>query len=699
MFRKIICLVFFLTVLSCADVEKLDIKPNDDIVVEAPTTSNSPEETPETTECILDLSTVKEGETITINCLLDLEGKTIMLPKNVTLSYDGGEITNGTLNFSNTGQIDGRLLNSSLKIDGDTKLINDNFLFLANKWRIIEGKTIQSIAFNNHLTIQKVIDLVKSMGAKTFSIDKLDAYFETSNGKEANTAAIHLPSDFHLKMSKNTRLRVFPVDEIYSSRLIRIEANSNIKVSGGFLIGDRVDHGPTKGGNVLFVVKGGQDIVIDNVNMSFGSSTGLTVNSVLFPGDNRYVPSKNILINNCVFDSNRANNLSITDGLDVRVENCKLYRAGNEVKGKFGPSLGIAPRIGIVIEPVQGQVVDRVTIKNNTIEESQTNSILAAGGFNIVITGNSADASVGWTTATNVKIIDNPNLNGGIIGGLDLPFALSVSSNNIISGNTVKNANTGVFLTNDDIKMFNNQLIDCRIGIMIRNLKDSEIYDNIITSDKEASFGINGQISANKVIIRDNIVKLSDGRSMNMVGINKEEEFIDHKLTIKGNTFECAKSGIITFSNGFEITKNDFSLAGFGLTNSKNILINDNKIISKSDNAFSINKTESSKNITVTDNTFQNTSSTRLGAYGVRVNTVGTSALSENSNIVFSNNNIKVIGTNYALHVTNFDDVTITGNNIENEELASIYFRGNNSEISNNTASSTDIEGVNNIVN
>ncbi len=648
-------------------------------------------------DCAFDLSTIKENETVLIDCNLNLEGKTINLPKGVTLQFEKGEIKNGTLNFTESGKIDGALLNSSLEIKGKAQLISNEFEFIPSRWEITEGKTTQPIAFNNHLTIQKVIDLVKNMGATTFSIDKLDAYFETSNGKEANTAAIHLPSDFHLKMSENTRLRVFPVDEIYSSRLIRIEAKSNIKVSGGFLIGDRVNHGPTKGGNVLFVVKGGQDIVIDNVNMNFGSSTGLTVNSVLFPGDSRYVPSKNILINNCVFDSNRANNLSITDGLDVRVENCKLYRAGNEVKGKFGPSLGIAPRIGIVIEPVQGQVVDRVTIKNNTIEESQTNSILAAGGFNIVITGNTADAVVGWTTATNVKIIDNPNLNGGIVGGLDLPYALSVSSNNIISGNTVKNANTGVFITNDDVKMFDNQLVDCRIGIMLRNLKDSEIYDNTITSNKEASFGINGQISVNNVIVRNNIVKLSDGRPMNMVGVNKEKEFIDHKIIIKENIFECTKSGIITFSNGFEITKNDFSLSGFGLTNSKNILINNNKIISKDGNVFSINKTESSKNITVIGNTFQNTSVTRLGAYGVRINTVGTSAISENSSIVFSKNNIKVVGTNYALHVTNFDDVTITENNIENEELASIYFRGNNSKILNNKTSSTDIEGTNNI--
>ncbi len=650
-----------------------------------------------TTPCDFDLSNVATGTTIILNCILDLKGETITLPPNVKFEFEGGDIKNGKLIF-NGGTIAGELLNSSLEIEGDVKLENPVFKFYAVRWEIVEGKVDQPTAYKNHEYIQKVVDIVKGLGATTFEINHINAFFESNNGVFSNTPVVELPSDLHFKMSDNSYLRVFPVDEIYSARIFRISGKKNIIVSGGHLIGDRLNHGPTDGGNVLFEIKGGQDVIIDNVEMSFSSSSGLTVNSVLFPNDADYFPSKNVVIKNCLFDSNRTNNLSVTDGMDITIDNCKLYRAGIDLKGQFGPSIGVAPRIGIVVEPVQGQVVDRVHIKNNTVDESRTNSILAAGGYNIIISGNTADAPVGWTTATNAQVINNPGLNGGIIGGLDLPYALSVSANNIISGNTVRNTNTGIYATNDDIKIFNNKIIDCNNGIMVRNLADSEIYNNTITSSKEGSFGISGQKSANNVVVRNNTVKLSDGRSINMVGMNKESEFEENKLTIRNNTFECGKSGIITFSNGIDVDDNNFTLSGFGLTNSINISVKNNTIISQSENAFSINKTESTKNIAVTGNTFNNTSSTRLGAYGVRIYTVGNDAATEDSNITFNNNKINVKGTNYGLHIKNFDGMSITDNTIEIQDLVSIFFRGNNSTIQNNNVSSVDIEGTNNTV-
>src|SRR5690606_805290 len=72
-----------------------------------------------TTPCDFLLSDATSNSTIEIDCRMDLKGQTVNLPAGVTLSYTGGEIINGTLNFSSQGIIDGNLLNKDLEIEGD----------------------------------------------------------------------------------------------------------------------------------------------------------------------------------------------------------------------------------------------------------------------------------------------------------------------------------------------------------------------------------------------------------------------------------------------------------------------------------------------------------------------------------------------------------------------------------------------------
>src|SRR5690606_1484344 len=287
------------------------------------------------------------------------------------------------------------------------------------------------IGYKNHIYIQKAVDLVHFLNGTVFKLDQMDAFFTTD---KKYLPAVELPSNFHFSMSDATFMRVtFPDTREYASWLFRIETERNVTISGGNLDGRRDNFGPgIDGANTIIWIKGGVDVVVENVSIKNGSKTGLTINGFLFEGDPRYVPSENVIVRDCIFDSNRANNLSITDGKNIIVENCKLYRAGisTNVAG------GIAPLIGIVIEPVTGQKVDGVIIRNNILQEGAgKNSILAALGNDILITGNEADKQVGWTSASNVRVIDNPGLRGGVIAGYDGEYALSQSIGNEISGN------------------------------------------------------------------------------------------------------------------------------------------------------------------------------------------------------------------------------------------------------------------------
>ena len=221
------------------------------------------------TPCDFSLDNVEPNSTITINCVLDLEGSIVNLPAGVVIVYEGGDIINGMLNFSDNSIISGELLNSSLTLGGATPQLKDPiFNFIGERWSIIEGEVPQDVAFNNRIIIRELVDLCYSMGATTFKLDSIDAYFYMSNFGEY---LFDLPSDFNLEMTQNTHLRVY-LNSVNVS-LIRIRAEQNVKVSGGFLRGyrDIAGNNDDSGFDHLISITSGQNVVIENVHMSMAT--------------------------------------------------------------------------------------------------------------------------------------------------------------------------------------------------------------------------------------------------------------------------------------------------------------------------------------------------------------------------------------------------------------------------------------------
>ncbi|WNH10241.1 hypothetical protein [Thalassobellus suaedae] len=219
--RPMLLLLF--TIMSCLSCnnEELFIEFVAEIVEEpeTPQEDNTNEDTDAEIDfalpCNFDLNTVQTGDIIVINCIMDLEGQSINLPPNVNLVYEGGDIINGTINVSDNTVISGELLNASLIIGGSTPQMKDTtFNFDPKRWGIVEGKVTNEVALSNRNILQNMIDQTKSMGIETFFIDKMDAYFHFDYGwydsKGYNDMAIHLPSNFHLKMSDKTHLRLQP---------------------------------------------------------------------------------------------------------------------------------------------------------------------------------------------------------------------------------------------------------------------------------------------------------------------------------------------------------------------------------------------------------------------------------------------------------------------------------------------------------
>jgi len=661
------------------------------------------------------LDNLRANTTIVVSCDIVLNGETITLPRGIEFEHNGGFILDGTLR-SNSTLLDSRVITSSVSIIGNAKLTRSVFQFIPSNWGIIETNTqnpappIEQIAFRNHININRALNLAVRLGAKTFNIGKVDAYFSS---KSRFTPIIFLPSNMHFKMASNTILRVQPIDAVHSYMMLRAQNVDNVRVSGGRLIGSRLLHGPTEGATSLFWITGSRNVHVDNVHFSLGAS-GLSVNGISWydfadQASRPYIPSEDIIITNNTFDSNQFNNLSVTDGRRIRIEGNRSFRAGNDVQNKFYFSRGSAPRIGILVEPASNgpgfnQRVEDVIIKKNVVSQTRTNSILAVGVFGVVLEGNTVDGGIGWTTAASAKVIDNTVNGGGIVGGFNSAFALGKSSDNVISGNTIRNCAVGIYLTNDEISVTDNQIINCDTGMQMQDLQDSEVYGNTITSNKSDSIGFIYQLSSNNVVLRNNTLNLSDGKAFNVLSINDEPSHQNYVTYVRNNEFNTSKNAVIANSKHMVFTGNSFQNAGIGFANSSDMHFESNTINSKTGSAFGINRAgvSSAKNFNILNNTITNTNGIRLGGYGVRINTVGSSARQENSNITLTGNLISTLGKNYGLNSSGFDKVTINDNTISNEEddFATLFFRGNNSIIRNNSVNhAKDIQGNNNTTN
>jgi len=156
-FFRYFFIIFLCTlVFACSNESLEEVAPNGtDDPVNNPDPDPNPNPEPDipdntaTEPCAFDLSGIQANETISIDCVLDLEGKTVNLPENVTLSFDKGDIFNGTINFGTGGKIAGELLSSKLTLEGDVQLINPIFKFFASRWDVVEGTTTSDIALEN----------------------------------------------------------------------------------------------------------------------------------------------------------------------------------------------------------------------------------------------------------------------------------------------------------------------------------------------------------------------------------------------------------------------------------------------------------------------------------------------------------------------------------------------------------------------
>ncbi|WP_335964314.1 right-handed parallel beta-helix repeat-containing protein [Galbibacter sp. PAP.153] len=566
--------------------------------------------------CDYDFAATEANASLNISCDYDLGGKSIQLASGVKLNFDGGEIVNGSLDFSGDGVIDGQLLNIDLKIDGDVKIEHPHFIFEPSRWDMVEGKTSDENAFQNKEHINVALELTHEIGGEVFEIDKLDAYFygkRLTNHPPYSYAdnSIKVPTDTHILMSDNTFLRVQPTNNPFS-RLLTTFKGQNITIEGGNLVGDRYTHdysavvdevGVSRntheyGG--LLMILGSHNVVVDNVNIYEGSGDGIMVQGSSIRERDGSIKdgnfqSENVVISNSFIDKCRRNNISITDGSGITVENCTISGAGGE-HGSGKDYEGTAPEIGIDLEAYRErkddgslyayEQLENVTIKNNKFTGNHVADVLVFTADFINIENNTMDNRIGINAGHDVKITGNtmkakPDIQTNVGIGFDhYTVANEELTYNIeASNNKIAGYDTSIRVGSFNVKVNGNEFYDFKQAIYITNIEDAEIGNNVFASDRDVSyayFAMGKTTVAKNVTIKGEDISVTH-RPLYLTNLNDAIGSSSERITFDECKFSSSRE--LYLDNCKNITiKNSSMNTEVEQINSENIVLQNNKM-------------------------------------------------------------------------------------------------------------------------
>lgn len=583
-------LLLMISLISC-NKDELFVEPVIEVVeddTEIPDDTDPVDETDATLPCDFTLDNIEPNSTVIINCILDLDGKTVNLPANVTIDYEGGEIINGTINFSEGSTIDGNLLNFTLTISGSTPQLKDpTFNFDPKRWSIVEGVVSDEVATRNRELLEGYFEEIKALGITNFKIDVMDAYFkydEDTPKLRADQRALNVPSDFHLIMTDNTHLRLQPNSDELGCLLAIFKAD-NVIIEGGNLHGDRDEHDYSTGNSAhgwghTMRISASKNVTIKNMTIMDATGDGIVVHAFNHAFATTYRFSENILITNNKIIRARRNAISLTDGKNIVIENNELIDTGIST----GLSDGTAPMWAIDVEPVWGggikyEIVENVIIRNNIERGSEKGGFICARGDYITYENNTMENTIvlGQTRGSIVRnnTFANPGKSSTVAiyaGDIDdLGYGNERNHSNEVYGNTITGFHKGIFLTDPEMDLHSNTMINCDSGIQIFRSRDSKIRDNTIINEVSKSEGIgNKSVTAyiNNVDVYNNTIKVM-GSPFRFTSVNLEDANKGFNVTIRDNEVTSLDNSNSSFSKirGFNFNNNICNNSGIRTIN------------------------------------------------------------------------------------------------------------------------------------
>jgi len=499
---------------------------------------------------------------------------------------------------------------------------DNNYTLALNYYEIVEGRVSDEQALKNRYGLEQAFEDAKSVDVDTFKIGKVDIYFDVSTiTSETNpnfypfVEGINIPSDFNLVMSDETYLRVQPNNSAKYSLFVLIY-NENNYISGGNLIGDRLEHkwsgrGSDEWGH-LIDISSSQNVVIDNVEAKHGNGDGLVIHAAEFPWMPNYVPSKDVLIKNSRFIENRRQGISITDTQGTIIDGCIFIDTGKDLKGSNGTN----PQFAIDVEPYrerdkktgkvhQYEKVSNVIIRNCTEIGSKRGGFIFKAGDNILIENNTIESGIVIDHVTNTiarnNTMINPYPNNNRLG-IGVGSTSEFSHNNSAIDNYIEGYSQGIRVGGEGSKVSGNTIVDFNSGIVVKNAINAKVFDNEVSSDLPDSYALFVHVTyADSVAIYDNVFK-ADRKAGQLTAVNNWGDYQDYTFSITNNTFASNGSFSIDRVKGAKIANNTIK-NGIQIKTSTGIEILENQINGSN---YGVQLNDGNGLITIKENTIPN---------------------------------------------------------------------------------------------
>jgi hypothetical protein len=340
--------------------------------------------------------------------------------------------------------------------------------------------------------------------------------------------------------------------------------------------------------------------------MKNATGDGMKLEDINFSFQPNWIPTHDVIITNCIFDSNRRNNMSITAGYNIYVNNCQFLNASIDTS----KSTGVAPGYALDVEALRGkddvtgeyiyyERAERIYINDNIEKNSRKGGFTVAIGYDVTIENNNVESGISFSIANGVKILGNTvvatttekqDIGTGIKAGRSSSTGNSIY-NNLVRGNTVIGFSTGISVINE-----------CKTGITFKNLTNSKIENNIIKSSRAGSMGFYSYATyANGVYITGNDIEV-DRNPFKISNTNLDLDYHNFVLNISNNNVKNNDTNSTLFSGAYGLIFNNNKLDhGVEVFNCENLVFKNNEIDTLNDNGFDIR--EVNINILVSDNT------------------------------------------------------------------------------------------------
>ncbi|WPP37167.1 right-handed parallel beta-helix repeat-containing protein [Bacillus sonorensis] len=377
-----------------------------------------------------------------------------------------------------------------------------------------DGKTDSTKAIN------ECLDWTKSMGLHTVWIPNgvylIDGTLNDDPGFPFRNGGINVPSNISILMDAETVIKIKP-NSSWGYSAFYIGGESNVKITGGAIIGDRDEHTytasprPTHEWGFGICVEGASNVLIENVRIADFTGDGIIISA----GGQGYKSSERVTVRNCEISRSRRNNISMTGCDGVLIEGCSIVDAGT--------GNGTSPRFGIDIEGYsEGAVIYEkpvnIIIRNNTFKGNVNSAVTNFNGASVRIEGNQTDGTIsyGYGTGTIISgniIENNPEVSGQNTGISGQGANTSGSTREaVIKGNLISGFSTGIDIRGENVFVSGNKIINFEnAGISVYQATNVFIEGNDIKNgvpEKKMSIGLSMTQSVNITFSNNNIANV-----------------------------------------------------------------------------------------------------------------------------------------------------------------------------------------------